>query len=292
MARTIQQIYDALILEKQNQTELNALTPINDSAQTLLSQLTSQSRVAVWRVFFWTVATGIWTLEKILDVETAALEARARAIIPATLRWYRDRALEFQDGDALVWDGNKYVYNQVNQANRIVKYSAAIESNNQVIVKVATDSGGLAAALTSAQETRFREYLTLIKYAGTDVDVITLTADLVAISGTVFYDPLVLSSNGSLVSNPAVFPVEDAIVSYLKDLGTTNFNGVFRQIDLTDKIQAVSGVVNFIPAGIQITAPAPFNVLADPAEKYQSVAGHLAIDPLFPLSSGIVYTSA
>lgn len=292
MARTIQQIYDALILEKQSQAELNALTPINDSAQTLLSQLTSQSRVAIWRVFFWTISVGIWTLEKILDVETEALEARARSIIPAILRWYRDRALEFQDGDALIWNGSKYVYAQTNQANRIVAYAAAIESNNQVIVKVAKDVSGVAAPLSSAEETRFREYLTLIKYAGTDTDVITLTADLVVISGTVFYDPLVLSSNGSLVSDPAVFPVEDAINNYLRDLGTTNFNGIFRQIDLTDKIQAVPGVSNFIPAGIQITAPAPFNVLADPAEQYQSVAGHLAIDPMFPLSSGIIYTSA
>ena len=41
MARTISEIYNAIISEKQNQTELTALQPAIDNSQTLLEDLTS-----------------------------------------------------------------------------------------------------------------------------------------------------------------------------------------------------------------------------------------------------------
>ena len=71
MARTIQQIYDAIITEKQNMTALNALQPSVDNAQTLLSDASSSSKVAAWRLLFWVVAAAIYLHEVIFDKHKA-----------------------------------------------------------------------------------------------------------------------------------------------------------------------------------------------------------------------------
>ena len=68
MARQISEIYNELVLEKQNFTQLNALQPNIDSSQTLLNDLNTSSKVAVWRLIFFVVAVGIWSLENIFDI--------------------------------------------------------------------------------------------------------------------------------------------------------------------------------------------------------------------------------
>jgi len=60
MARTIEIIYNAIIAEKQAQSELNALQPAIDDAQTLLADLTSASKVAAWRLQAWTNSLSNW----------------------------------------------------------------------------------------------------------------------------------------------------------------------------------------------------------------------------------------
>ena len=53
MARTIGEIYDLLVAEKNNQPTLAALQPAIDDEQTLLSDLTSASKVAIWRLWLY-----------------------------------------------------------------------------------------------------------------------------------------------------------------------------------------------------------------------------------------------
>jgi hypothetical protein len=283
-ARTLSEIYKQIIDEKATYSELNALQPNINSFQSLLTQLTTTSKVAVWRLLAYLIALAIWTHEKLIDVQTAELEQRAADVIPGTLRWYRNMAKEWQPGDALVWTGvlTRYEYQPVNEANQLVKYSAAIESNNQVTLKVAKESSGLAAPLTSAELSQFTAYITLRKYAGTNVAIISTAADDVNITGTVFIDPLVLDTTGESLSLPGTFPVEDAINEFLKDLGTVNFNGKLRAIDLVDVIQNVQGVNNFVLVDLEARyGVIPYiDVLALTGQEYQSNAGHLVIDTL------------
>lgn len=283
-ARSLNDIYAEIINEKQTYAVLNSLQPNINSLQSLLAQLQTTSKVGVWRLWAYITALAIWTHEKLIDVQTAELEQRAIDIIPGTLRWYRNMATEWQQGDELVWNGvlYRYEYEPVNEAARVVRYAAAIEANNQVTLKVAKLSGIQAVPLSAAELAQFTQYINLRRYAGTNVAIISASADTVNITGTVFYDPLVLDSNGALVTDNTVFPVNDAIDNFLRDLGTVNFNGKMRAIDLVDAIQAVPGVVNFTLSVLQATyGVLPYtNVLALTGQEYQSNAGHLVSNVL------------
>lgn len=295
MARTIAEIYAEIITEKATYSNLNQLQPNINSLQSLLNQLTTPSRVAVWRLWAYLMAFGIAIHEQLLDVQTAEIEQRAQNTIPGTLRWYVDAAKAWQPGDQLTYDTNlkRYVYSVVNPSNTLVAYAAAVESNNQVIIKVAKENSGAAQQLTTAEENQLIAYFNLVKYAGTNLLVKSEAADEVKTTLTIFYDPLVLASNGESLSQSGVFPVEVAINNYLRDLGTVNFNGVLRFVDFVDAIQAAIGVVNVTVQTLEARyGIVPYaNILTATGQEYQSDAGHLVIDPAFPLSSSITYTA-
>ena len=139
-----------------------------------------------------------------------------------------------------------------------------------------------AAPLSAAELAQFTQYMNIRRYAGTNVAIISANADTVNITGTVFYDPLVLDSNGALVSDNTVFPVNDAIDLFLRDLGTVNFNGKLRAIDLVDAIQVTQGVVNFTLSALQATyGVLPYtNVLAlTGQERPATAAATLNLNP-------------
>ena len=110
MARTIQQIFDEMIAEKETFTSLDDLVPNPDSSQTFLDDLTSASKVAIWRLMFWVVAFAIFVHEKLFDQHVIDIEARAKEIIPATTRFYVIESKKFQLGDSLIFDGEKFVF--------------------------------------------------------------------------------------------------------------------------------------------------------------------------------------
>ena len=92
MARTIKQIYDAMITEKETFSSLNTLVPNPDTAQTFLSDLTTSSKVAIWRLMFWVVAVAIWSHEQIFDQHKAELIEIGNNLITGTKRWYKEQA--------------------------------------------------------------------------------------------------------------------------------------------------------------------------------------------------------
>jgi len=103
--------------------------------------------------------------------------------------------------------------------------------------------------------------------------VVSQDADLFKLVGTVFYDPLILTSSGELILEPGTFPVEDAVNAYLKNLP---FNGVFSQTALVDAIQAASGVNDFVITSTQ----------------YQlGVSGWVNTGRLYQTSSGFIRVS-
>ena len=100
----------------------------------------------------------------------------------------------------------------------------------------------------------------------------------------VYVDPLVLDSNGALLTNNTIKPVELAIQDYCKGL---NFNGVFSVTELTDLIQNAVGVIN----PVFENGASKYGLVAyDPIQDYfVPNAGYLKIDPAFPLSTTITY---
>ena len=94
-----------------------------------------------------------------------------------------------------------------------------------------------------------------------------------------------MNSDGSLFSDPAVFPAEDAIKAYLKNLP---FDGRFNITELTDKVQSAEGIVN--PIFQSASGKSGTQSYQSITDYYGSNAGYMIIDPNYPLSNTITYT--
>lgn len=288
MARTIKEIYDEMVTEKQTMANLVLLQPNIDSSQQLLTDLTSASKVAIWRLCFFVMAVGIWSHEKLFDDFKFWIENRALEIQVGTLPWYQKKALEFQYGDALVFSDDQYKYATVNESARIVKLASVNEVGGNIIVKVAKlDTNDNPIPLTIPELSALDAYMFKVKFAGVKVINVSRTADLLKTYFKIYYDPLVLSSTGELISTPGVFPVHDAINSYIKNLP---FNGVYSTTELTDLIQQAQGVIN--PVHEETYSKYGSFAYTPLIDYYQPNAGYLAIDPAFDLSTTITYISA
>jgi len=287
MARKISEIYNAMIVEKETFSNLSTLLPTGQAnpMQSLLTDLTSTSKVAIWRLMFYVVSVGIWIHENLYDNIIAAA-------IPSTLPWWNKTVKAFQFGDSLTWDGNKYVYVTIDPTAQIVTQCAIIISDGTFYIKVATTVSGALTTLTGDQVSALQSYLDQVIPAGTDYTIVNESADLLQLAYTVYIDPLIINvSDGSLVSDGAIFPVQDAINNYIQYLDQFDFNGIFYVAKLTDAIQAVIGVKNVIANTVQAkySSLAYTDVLAVASQTYSTISGYLKIDPTYPLTTAITY---
>ncbi len=285
MSRTIQEIYNEMIAQKQNMAALKSLEPNIDSAQSLLSQLTTPSKVALWRLLFFVVSVGIWVHEQLFDIHKQEIEQRAKELITGTARWYRDQCFIFQYGDALQWVSNKYTYANKDVSKQTIKRAAVEEIGGQVRIKVAKlGANDLPAPLDTAELTAFKAYIGKIKFAGTNIAIISRNADLLKISYDIKYDPLVLNSSGQLIADTSVNPVEAAINGYIQNLP---FNGVLNLTKLTDVVQNVPGVVDPVLNSAHAKyGGLPYKPIA---KQYNANAGHMVIDSNHPLTLNLTY---
>lgn len=285
MSRTISEIYDEIIQEKNTMSSLTNLQPNIDSSQSLLSDLTSTSKVAVWRLMFWVFAFAIWSHEKLFDNYKNEIEDLASEIVTGTKKWYWAQCFLFQFGDTLQWLDNKYKYASVDSNLQIIKRASVIEAGGQVRLKVAKlDANDMPIPLTSSELSAFQSYISQIKFAGTSIAIISADADQMKAYYDVYYDPQVLSPSGELLSTPGVYPVEEAINSYVSNLP---FDGILNITSLTDVVQSVEGVIDpvFQNASAKYGV-LPYEVITN---NYNAYAGYIKIDPAFPLSSTINY---
>jgi hypothetical protein len=284
MARTLTEIYDALALEKSEMPELTALQPNIDTAQSLLNSLATPSRVARWRLMLWVVAVCTFVHENLWDLFRAEVDAIALGSTIGTLRWYVNKALAYQHGYDLVIIDNVPKYELDVPAARIVKSAAGRDVTGHVIIKVAKVVSGNLAPLSTPEFEGFEAYMDAIKMAGTVLTVLSAPPDQVRVTATVYYNPLLLAANGSLLTDGSVFPAEDAIREYFSSLP---FNGEMSITALQDALQRVPSIVNPVISSVQTQYGAfPFTPVV---QYYTAYAGYLIIDPLTPLATTITY---
>ncbi len=284
MAKSIQEYYDELVAEKQNFSSLNGLTPISDSNQQLLQDLSSPSKVAIWRLMIWIFAFGSWIIDTLFDRHVEEVNKILENAIPGTARWLRNEILKFQYGDSLQWIDNKYQYAQVDESKKIIKYCSVNEVGGQVRIKVAKEVNHQPSPLTSNELNALKDYVNKIKFAGTNSIVTSNQPDKLKLSLKIYYDPQLLHPDGTLISDGSTKPVEEAINNYLKNLP---FDGTIYINRLLDEIQKAKGVIEPYIISIEATYGAlPYQVIN---ESYRADAGYVIIDPNYPLSSNIQY---
>ena len=279
MARTINEIYNSIITEKNTMSTLADLQPNIDNSQTLLTDLTSSSKVAIWRLWAFVVAVAINLHEVVFDRYSEVIEIRASKIPTGTVNWYYDQSLLFQYTDVLTWDGLKFSYPTINSSNQIIKLAAVIDQGFQTRVKVAKLVSGVPTALSVPELTSFQGYWDEKRFSGTSMLITSTVGDDLNVNYSIQYDALLLASDGSLLTDSAIFPVVDAINNYIKNL---DFNGKMSLMKMTDSVQNAVGVLDatlnsaesrhgtqpFVNINRQYTADAGYLILASSTINY------------------------
>lgn len=265
--RTIKEIEDAMIADKQSRTVLDVLD--------------STSNVSIWRNLIYSFAVASYQNEISMEGFQNEVEQRALEIPTGTPRWYAAESLNFQNGDSLEFINGNVVYPVINEDNRIISLAAADKENGFLVIKVAKlDVAGNAIPLSASELTAFKEYWSQKKFACTPLAFISQESDKAKITYRIGVNATVIDpSNGESLLNPGTFPVQDAINNFLSTFQAENFSSIFRVMKLTDAIQAVQGVENAVAESVECK---PYNgvyveVLDQQNEEYNARAGYIRV---------------
>ncbi len=286
MARSITYWYNIMANEKSTKSQLSALEPNIDTAQDLLTDLRSTSKVARWRLLLWVVATGCYALDVVMEFAISVLKTYAANARFGTLPWYVSISKAYQHGDPLVQINDEFVYATIDETKQIVALAAASEGDREVNLKVAKIVSDVTQKLSSSEKTAFAAYIKKRKPAGVPVNIISDDPDLLKLLFDIKYDPLVLTSTGEEILNSGVFPVEDAVESYLKSLP---FDGRIEIMKLIDAIQQANGVVTVYCTSAEGKYGA--NPYTSFDKYYDPNAGYAQIDPDYLLADTVTYTA-
>lgn len=242
MARKIEEIQQSILFSKNTEKELDVLT--------------TNSKTGIWQLWIYIVSVAIWTLETLFDQHKAEVNDALAQLKPHSPRWYRNKALAFQDGFALIEDSdvfrpdfydivtNKWIPATEEQIrnSKIIKYSAVTEAEieSRLIIKIATEKDKELSPISNDKKNNFEKYINEIKDAGVRVTVVNYEPDILKLQLKIYRNPLVLDGNGTLIlTGGGNNPVKDAIRQYMKDLP---FNGELILAHFVDKLQKIEGV--------------------------------------------------
>lgn len=263
MARTIAEIQAEIIAAKEARTELAVLS--------------SSSRTAIWRLWIYITAVAIWTLENLFGLHKAEVTDIINNMKAHSAKWYANIAKAYQHGQILPPDTDKYdntgLTEQEIAEKKIVAYAAVVEAERGLRIKVAKDNGTDLVALDPDEERpQFEEYMDRVKDAGVKLLITSTSADSLKLDIAIYYDPLVLDSEGRRLDGSDNEPVQKAVRNYLRNLP---FNGIFVLAYLVDVLQQVPGVV--VPH--ILSASARYGVLPYTSfnVEYQPDAGYLRL---------------
>jgi len=224
MARSITEISNQIIAEKERHSELN--------------RLSSASAVAVWRLWVYITAVAIQFHEVVFDLFRKEVEDKIAARQAGTPSWYVARVREFQAGDQLQVVNGIATYPVEDPAKRIVTRSSYKEaqSGDGLLLQIKVAKGGIGAEqpLTDEEVYQLETYLERIKFAGTKIQVVSLNGDRLRLTANVFFD-------GLYDMDVVRTSVNRAINSYLVNL---DFDGMVYLNKIIDAIQKVPGVID------------------------------------------------
>jgi hypothetical protein len=192
------------------------------------------SSVGVANAFADVFSICINVLEQLWDLMKSNFDASIAKAGAGTIPWFRERVLEWQYGDAVKYTDGVYAYDSLNEEKKIIKFCSISETGNkEILVKVA--KGDAPTALSGGEQLSLADYLSFIRFAGTQISVISQSSDLCYINAIVYYD--------GQYSDVIQANVEGAIVSYFNNISSQdNFDGKIVVNRIEDAIQGVEGV--------------------------------------------------
>lgn len=188
MSRTIKQIYEQIVEERNKRLEL--------------SEFSSNSKLSIMNGITWTVAAAIHSFETLLDVFAIDISEVINNRVNGTPTFYVNAVLQFQKGDELSVreDGLAFGYANIDTTKCIVTQASYAESSsdinldNKLILKVATGESGNLHAIVREDLILLTSYINKIKFMGTRVEVTSSEGDILVPRVSVYYDGSVLES--------------------------------------------------------------------------------------------------
>lgn len=239
---------------------------------TLNAKLTSTSKTAIWRLWTYIAAVGSYLLQLLFDAHVEEVDDKIDNQSTHNASWYATMAKAFQYGYDLV-DECDY-YETIDEDAQIVQYAVLDEDSREM--KIAREVDGELAPLSTSdpdQLTPFEAYVKRFKDWGVELNIVNDEADDLRLVINIYYDPLVLGEDGSLLTDSSTFPAYDAIKDFIKSL---DFNGEFIPVELVDALQETSGID--IPEILSVETKYADNDWESVSGKVVPNAGYLNID--------------
>jgi hypothetical protein len=230
MARSIEYWYNEIISEKERRPALNGLD--------------SNSKLSIFRIIAEVFAVVVWSLDQLFDLHKQEVSGIISTKKPHKPQWYRDQALLFQYGQELnnstgTYDNSNLSDEEI-ERRRIVRQAAVTEVDGRLTIKLATLTDGKLGPLSKDQLNSFNlGYIPRIKDAGVVIEGESRPPDLLRLELDIWFNPLVLRSDGKRIDGSSPQPVMDAIVAYLRALP---FNGEYSNVKIVDALQRIDGV--------------------------------------------------
>lgn len=248
MARTVKQIKKSMTDEFMSSDVIRRKYGLADSDtfENVFSAVSFES------ILFGIVASAIYVLESIFDIFKQDVDKKVSTAVLSSIPWYHKIALQYQHGDSLVLDEStmQYGYETVSPDKQVVKFAACRDKGGYVYI-LAAGAGvdGRPERLSDSILTPFKQYMNDLKPAGVPIDVYSSDPDSIQIGMRIQYDSLVMNADGSLIEDPSVFPVEDAVTKYLYGI---EYGGVFNKTKLVDAVQNATGVQDVILESVAV----------------------------------------
>lgn len=253
--RTIEDIFNEMLAAK--------------DADSRLADLNSTSGTAIYRLVFYVVATVIYLTESLFEQLRVELVKVRDSAVPGTPDWYRNKALEWQDGHVIQLSQGVLSYPTIDPSAQLVKRAAVTEQpDGSILIKVATATAPLSAAQIASVTAYFRE----LHFAGTIYGVLSLNADKLRVTANVYFDPQVGAVN-------TLANIEAAIQTHLESL---DFNAAIFTSKITDAIQSANGVEDIHDLEAQSDNGTGMIVIS---RTVVPLSGWFEVDTVLPLST-------
>jgi hypothetical protein len=213
------------------------VTEISESIrQKLSAELTlSSSGVAEWKLWASVCATAIHVFELILDKFKTDVEDNVMTSRPGTRKWYERLCFLFQNGHPLVWDetAGGLKYETSDPASRITAVANIKVTGAAIQIRVAKRDNEQLVPFSASELANFNNYIGESKPLGTQISVLSRTADSVRYDATVYYES----------SRPQELMEEQVTLAIDSFKLSQQFGGVLYTARLADALLHVPGVV-------------------------------------------------
>jgi hypothetical protein len=253
-------------------------------ANTNLYNLSSESKVSIWRNFMYVVAFIANFVRELQDVHETEVSALIDNQKLTNLNYYREVVFNYRDGhpfgrETLSYTGT-YTDEEI-EAAKVVKRAAADETTEngikKISLKLATEVDSELQELEENTLNRIKEYVFINAPAGTNLSIISIRPDELKLEVDVYIDPQVLTTSGVRVDGTSNDVIATAVDEFFADQNF-KFDGELVLSLLEDKIQAVQGVqdrsVRFKTVAANHTVPAVWETVT---ERYTAYSGYYKV---------------